>query len=68
MLEKLSAREKTVASLIACGLCNKLIARQLGLTESTVKVHLRNIYNKLSLRNRTQLATTWIAAAREAVS
>jgi len=35
----------------------RLIARKLRLTEGTVKVHLHNIFDKLGLHNRTQLAT-----------
>ncbi len=35
---------------------NKIIAHQLGISESTVKVHLRNIMKKLRASNRTQAA------------
>ena len=40
--------------LLARGLPNKLIARELGLSESTVKVHLLAIYRVLAVRNRTE--------------
>ena len=42
------------------GNSNKRIARQLNLTEGTVKVHLSNIYNKLGVANRTALTALTI--------
>ncbi len=51
----LSDREIEVVNLVACGDTNKEIADTLVITENTVKVHLRNIYGKLSLRNRQEL-------------
>lgn len=50
----LTARQQEVLALLARGLPNKLIARELGLSESTVKVHLLAIYRVLSVRNRTE--------------
>lgn len=38
------------------GLPNKLIARELGVTEATVKSHLSAVFDVLSVRNRTQAA------------
>jgi two-component system, NarL family, nitrate/nitrite response regulator NarL len=55
-LASLTAREREIASLVSQGLPNKVIARQLGLSEGTVKIHLHNIYQKLNLRNRSSLA------------
>jgi DNA-binding CsgD family transcriptional regulator len=54
--EKLTTREIEVVSLISKGLSNKAIGRLLDLTEATVKVHLKNIYARLNIRNRTALA------------
>jgi DNA-binding NarL/FixJ family response regulator len=56
-MEKLTLREREISTLVAQALSNKEIARKLGLTEGTVKVHLHNIFDKLGLQNRTQLAT-----------
>ena len=52
----LTAREYELAQLVARGLCNKLIAREVGLTEGTVKLHLHRIYKRLGIKGRTQLA------------
>ncbi|HET6526330.1 response regulator transcription factor [Sphingopyxis sp.] len=54
-LEVLSGRERAVASLAKRGLRNKEIADELGLTEGTVKVHLHKVFDKLSIRGRTEL-------------
>ena len=50
----LTAREAEVLSLVANGGSNREIARQLFISEPTVKVHLRHIYEKLGVRNRAE--------------
>ena len=55
-LDLLSAREKEVAILVGEGASNKVIARQLDITERTVKAHVSSIFQKLGLRDRLQLA------------
>ncbi|HSN45254.1 MAG TPA: response regulator transcription factor [Casimicrobiaceae bacterium] len=50
----LTSRQRDVLRLLAKGLPNKLIARELGLTEGTVKVHLLAIFRTLGARNRTE--------------
>ncbi len=52
----LSERELSVLRALARGLSNKEIGRELWVTEQTVKFHLRNIYRKLELANRTEAA------------
>ena len=54
-VEKLSIREQEVMRLASKGLANKQIARKLGLSDGTVKIHLHNIYQKLGVPNRTAL-------------
>jgi DNA-binding NarL/FixJ family response regulator len=41
--------------LVSAGLPNKEIGRQLNLTAGTIKVHLHNIFSKLSIKKRTAL-------------
>lgn len=56
-LAALTAREREVLHLVGKGLTNREIARALYITENTVKIHLRNILEKLHLQNRVQAAT-----------
>lgn len=53
-LDSLSEREIEVLQLIAEGLSNQEVADRLYLSLYTVKVHARNIYSKLDVKNRTQ--------------
>lgn len=53
---KLTEREREVARVVASGASNKEVARQLGITERTVKAHLTTILEKLGVRDRLQLA------------
>ncbi|HLW59840.1 MAG TPA: response regulator transcription factor [bacterium] len=50
----LSGRERQVLRLVAQGMSNKQIARQLSITERTVKFHMTSIFNKLGAENRAQ--------------
>jgi DNA-binding NarL/FixJ family response regulator len=52
----LSARELEVLGLVAGGLPNKLIARQLEISEKTVKAHLTSVFAQIGVTDRTQAA------------
>lgn len=52
----LTRREMTILRAVARGLSNKAIARELGVSEQTVKFHLTRIYRKLDVANRTEAA------------
>jgi len=52
----LSPREIDTVRLIATGASNKEIARQLGIAETTVKIHVQHILRKLNLSSRVQVA------------
>ncbi len=60
----LTERETGVLELVVEGLTNKEIAAQLHISKNTVKIHLRNILDKLHLENRTQAA---VHAVREGI-
>jgi DNA-binding NarL/FixJ family response regulator len=51
---RLTERELEVLKLVAKGLANRDIARQLFISENTVKNHIRNILEKLQLHSRIQ--------------
>ncbi len=52
----LTSRESDIANSVVQGKCNKIIARDLGISLSTVKAHLGHIFKKLQVINRVQLA------------
>lgn len=52
----LSAREEEVLRLAAKGLANKQIARSLGISEHTVKIHLGNVFRRIGVNDRTSAA------------
>jgi DNA-binding NarL/FixJ family response regulator len=54
--EEFTARQAAVADALRRGKANKIIAYELNLSESTVKVHIRNIMKKLKATNRTEAA------------
>lgn len=51
---ELSPREQQVLQQLAKGLSNKVIARELSIEQSTVKLHLRSLFKKLGASNRTE--------------
>jgi DNA-binding CsgD family transcriptional regulator len=55
-LELLTVRESEVFALLGLGLANRLIAKDLGVTERTVKAHVRQIFDKLGVDGRTEAA------------
>ena len=52
--EPLTDREKEILQLVATGITNREIAYQLTISVNTVKVHLRNVFNKLGAESRTE--------------
>ena len=63
-LETLTTRELEVLKGVARGRSNKEIAREMNLAEVTVKLHLRSIFRKIGVRNRSEAA---VAATRSGV-
>jgi two-component system, NarL family, nitrate/nitrite response regulator NarL len=52
----LSPREHEILQALVTGASNKMIAIKLGITEATVKVHLKTLLRKIDVNNRTQAA------------
>jgi DNA-binding NarL/FixJ family response regulator len=53
--EELTAREADVVGLVARGMSNKVIARDLGISPRTVEGHLNHVFEKLGIGSRTEL-------------
>ncbi len=53
---ELTERERQTLALIAEGMSNKLIARELGISDGTVKIHVKHLLSKLGLHSRLELA------------
>lgn len=57
----LTERELEVLALVARGLANKEVASAIGRTDETVKIHLKNIFTKLGVSDRTEAVTVALA-------
>lgn len=55
--EPMSEREASILHLVASGMANKEIARELSIAEDTVKAHMKSIFGKLQVGDRTQAVT-----------
>lgn len=64
-LAELTPRERQIAQLVASGASNKVVARELNITDRTVKAHLGAIFQKLGTPDRLQLALYINSATRE---
>ena len=53
--KRLTARELEIVRFVATGLRNAEVAERLSITESTVKSHLNNVFQKLAVRDRLEL-------------
>jgi DNA-binding CsgD family transcriptional regulator len=64
---RLSKSEQRVAQLVARGMRNHEVAKEMGLSVNTVRAHLREIFSKLGINHRGQLVDRMIPAPHEAV-
>ena len=64
-VEGLSPREREILELLAEGFPNKQIADRVGLTDGTVRWHLRHVYHKLHVRSRTEATLKFLSAKAE---
>ena len=62
ILSILSRRELEILELVSSGFSNQDIAVKLGITSSTVKTHLRNIYFKTDKHTRANLAISFLTS------
>lgn len=59
IIDSLTSRELEILNLIAKGLSNKLIARELDISDGTVKVHVKHLLKKMNLKSRVE-AAVWV--------
>jgi DNA-binding CsgD family transcriptional regulator len=62
---KLTARERQITKLLLQGYCAKEIARELGITYGTVKIHRKNLYTKLEISSQSQLFNLFMHSSRQ---
>lgn len=62
---RLSKRQKEIARLICLGLSNTGIARELGLKHDTIRMHNRELFKKLAIRQRMGVPVHLVLADRE---
>lgn len=60
----LTTREVQILNMLCEGTQNKIIADRLNLSENTVKVHIRNLYKKMQVRNRTEAVSRFFNTDR----
>ena len=58
--QNLSPRENEITNLLTKGLSNKEIANELSISVHTVKAHLEDIFDKMNVKNRVQLAIKFV--------
>lgn len=61
-METLSRKEKVILEALSKGLTNRELAKELEISTNTVKFHLSNLYDKLSVRNRAQAIAFYYAS------
>lgn len=60
-IEQLSPRERTLLEALSRGLTNRELAKEFDISANTVKFHLSNLFDKLSVKNRTQAIAFYYA-------
>lgn len=63
-LSRLTQRERELLGMLGDGWTNTQIASRTGISENTVKYHLKNLYDKLEVRNRAMAVSLFAAAQR----
>jgi two-component system nitrate/nitrite response regulator NarP len=63
-LKSLTHRERDLLAALETGRSNAQLAREFGVSINTVKFHLRNLFGKLDVRNRTQAICLYLETKR----
>lgn len=64
---RLTPRQSQIVELVSCGMTNRNIAEKLCITEATVRAHMNDIFRKLGLHHRVQLAMHFAQGDRAAI-
>ena len=67
IIDSLTGRELEILKLISKGLSNKLIARELDISDGTVKVHVKHLLKKMDLKSRVE-AAVWMVGEQKTVT
>ncbi len=62
-LDQLTVRERELLAALADGWTNHQIANRFGISQNTVKFHLKNLYDKLEIKNRAMAAALYVSRA-----
>lgn len=65
-IESLTARERELLAALSDGWSNMQIATRIGISRNTVKYHLKNLYDKLGVKNRAMAVALFVGGARDA--
>jgi DNA-binding NarL/FixJ family response regulator len=63
-LQKLTARERELLAALATGRTNDELAKDFGVSVNTIKFHLRNLYEKMSIKNRAQAVSMYYSTIK----
>ncbi len=67
MKETLTERENEIASLLLMGKSYKVMASELHVSENTIKTHVKNVYAKAGVHNRTELINLFLNAQQDTI-
>ena len=67
-IQSLSRKERQILESLATGMSNKELSRELGISPNTVKFHLSNLYEKLSVKNRAQAIAFFYSSRAATIS
>lgn len=66
-LESLTVREEELLRALTNGWTNEQIASRIGISQNTVKYHLKNLYEKIGASNRAQAVAMYLSSAKDRI-